>query len=122
MSSPLVTLLNNLKQTLVTTTKIPVFFTWQKEDQEEPFIVLAGDNNNDMRSPKAGKAVIDTNLQAHLFYPGGSRLKLEDNLFEIKHLIYKASDRVTSVSSETIKDDSVGREVYHVVINISAIV
>lgn len=122
MTAPMVELLRNLKKALVTETSIPVFFTWQDEDTPEPFIVLGDHSDNDNYNPKNGKEVVASTLQAHLFYPGNSRVKLEGDLYKIKSLINKTSDRVIGITSDVLKDNSVGREVYHVVINISVLI
>lgn len=122
MTAPMVVLLRKLKQILVTETGIPVFFTWQDEKQMEPFIILGEYSDDDNYNPKHGKEVISSTLQAHLFYPGNSRVNLENDLYKIKSLINKASDRVTGITSEVIKDNSIGREVYHVVINVSFLI
>ncbi|GAK32000.1 phage tail protein [Weissella oryzae SG25] len=122
MTSPLVELLRSLKKTLESETSIPVFFTWQDEQTFEPFIVLGEGNTDDSLSPKAGKAVTNLALQAHLFYPGESRIKVEDERNRVTGVLYKASNRIVNVASEVMKDDSVGREVYHVVITLSALI
>ncbi|WP_222860791.1 hypothetical protein [Weissella muntiaci] len=122
MTAPMVELLRSLKKTLEAETSIPVFFTWQDEQTLEPFIVLADGNTDDSLSPKAGRAVTNLALQAHLFYPGGSRIKVEDERYKVTGILYKASNRIVNVASEVMKDNSVGREVYHVVMTLSALI
>lgn len=122
MTAPVTDLLRSLKQTLEAETSIPVFFTWQDEKTLEPFIVIEDGSADDSLSPKAGKAVTNFSLQAHLFYPGDSRIKVEDERYKITGVLHKASNRIVNVASEVIKDNSVGREVYHVVMTLSALI
>lgn len=97
------------------TTKIPVYFKLPSSDVLEPFYVIGNQLDDDSPSAKIGRAIVDTDLQIDLFYPIESRTNLEEAIFKTK----KALGKRRSITSDVRIDDSIGREVYHVVFKIN---
>lgn len=97
------------------TTAIPVYFKLPDATVKEPFFVIGNRIDDDSPSSKTGPAIIDTTLTIDLFYPINSRTKLEEAIFQAK----KALGRRRSISSDIRIDDSIGREVYHVIFRVT---
>ncbi|WP_238698469.1 hypothetical protein [Weissella paramesenteroides] len=101
------------------TTGIPVKARLPDESVPEPFIVIGTHFEDDSQSGKIGK-VTTTELQIDLFYAIDNRAELEDAIYEIKRLIYNSTQQIIRVTSNTITDNSVGRDVFHVIFLVSA--
>lgn len=114
MMSLITTIRNNLK-----VTGIPIKSRLPDETVPEPFIVIGTHFEDDSQSGKIGK-VTTTELQIDLFYAIDNRAELEDAIYEIKRLIYNSTQQITRVTSNTITDDSVGKDVFHVIFLVSA--
>lgn len=97
------------------TTGIPVYFKLPDKSVIEPFYVIGNHFDNDSPSAKTGRAIVDTELQVDLFYPTGSRVDVEEAIFKTKASI----SRRRNITSTILIDDSIGREVYHVVFKIN---
>lgn len=95
-------------------TDIPVYFKLPSKDVTEPFYVIGNHLDDDSPSAKFGKAIVDTDLQIDLFYPIDSRTELEEVIFKTK----QALGNRRGITSDPRIDDSIGREVYHVVFKI----
>ncbi len=120
--SPLAKLISELKHIMSSETNIPVYFTLPNETVSEPFIVIGQHNDSDNASPKVGKEVQNITLQIDLFYPMNSRIKLENDMYGIKSAVYRSSERITSINNQVLIDNSVGRDIYHVVMRITALI
>lgn len=96
-------------------TGIPIYFKLPGKEVMEPFYVIGTHLDDDSRSAKFGSAVVDTDLQIDLFYPTNSRTELENVLYQTK----TALGLRRRISSDLRIDESIGREVYHVIFKIS---
>lgn len=96
-------------------TDIPIHFKLPSSKVQEPFYVIANHDDDDSRSAKFGPAIVDSDLTIHLFYPANSRTKLEEAIFKTKVALGVRRQIISRFSI----DDSIGREVYHVIFTIS---
>lgn len=97
------------------TTGIPIYFKLPDSKVQEPFYVIANHDDDDSRSAKFGPAIVDSDLTIHLFFPSASRTELEEAIFKTK----VALGIRRQITSRFTIDNSIGREVYHVIFNIS---
>lgn len=97
------------------TTGIPVKFRLPDKKVQEPFFVIGNRIDDDSKSAKFGAAIVDAELQVDLFYPISSRTNLEEAIFQAK----AALGNRMRITSQILIDDSIGREVYHVVFKIT---
>lgn len=119
--SPFVDLLKDLEKRVTDQVNLPVYRVLPDPEQPEPFVVLSDHTDNDL-ALKTGLAASDTSLSVHVFYPANSRIKFEDALYKLRGVIAR-SNRVINVStSQTVFDNSIGRDVYHAVISVRAII
>lgn len=95
-------------------TGIPVRFKLPSSDVPEPFFVVGNHFDDDSLSAKVGRAIVDTDLQIDLFYPIDSRTELEEIIFKTK----QALGNRRGMTSDIRIDNSIGREVYHVIFNV----
>ncbi|PEH49305.1 hypothetical protein [Enterococcus faecium] len=97
------------------TTGNPIYFKLPNANVKEPFYVIGNHLDDDSKSAKFGPAINDTDLQLDLFYPINSRTMLEDAVHQTKAVLGNRN----SMTSDIRIDNSIGREVYHVVFKIS---
>ena len=116
--SPMMSLITTIRDNLKVT-GIPIKSRLPDETVPEPFIVIGTHFEDDSQSGKTGK-VTTTELQIDLFYAIDNRTALEDMVYEMTNLIYNSTRKITRVTSNTITDDSVGRDVFHVIFLVSA--
>lgn len=116
--SPMMNLITIIRDSLKMS-GIPVKARLPDEATPEPFIVIGTHFEDDSQSGKNGK-VTTTQLQIDLFYAIDNRATLEDAIYEITNLIYNSTTKITRVTSNTITDNSVGRDVFHVIFLVSA--
>ncbi|QLG77575.1 hypothetical protein [Leuconostoc gasicomitatum] len=121
MMSPMSALINSIRDNLKKS-DIPVKSRLPDAKVPEPFIVIGSHFDDDAPSGKNGFEVLTTDLQIDLFYSIDSRTALEETIFSVKSQIKQATSRITRVTSNTITDDSVGRDVYHVTFIVTAII
>lgn len=112
MYSPMTEYLKTVS-TRLGTTGIPVKFKLPDQNIKEPFYVIGPHTGNDSPSAKFGPAIVDTSLQIDLYYPIASRTRLEETVFQTKIALNKR------IGHQIMIDNSIGREVYHVVFRIS---
>ncbi|EPH98185.1 hypothetical protein D920_01743 [Enterococcus faecalis 13-SD-W-01] len=96
-------------------TGIPVYFKLPDASVMEPFYVIGTHLDDDSLSAKFGPAIVDIELQIDLFYPINSRTEVEDAIYLTKAVL----GRRKNITSNLSTDDSIGREVYHVVFRVS---
>ncbi|MDT2463261.1 hypothetical protein [Enterococcus avium] len=96
-------------------TGIPIYFKLPGKDVMEPFYVIGTHLDDDSPSAKFGPVVVDTDLQIDLFYPTNSRTAAEDAIHQTKAALGVRK----KVSSDIRIDDTIGREVYHIIFRIS---
>ena len=99
-------------------TGIPIYFRLPGKDVMEPFYVIGTHLDDDSQSAKFGHAVVDTDLQIDLFYPSSSRTAVENVIYQTK----VALARRKRISSDVRIDDTIGREVYHVIFRVSDLI
>lgn len=104
----------------LSTGSIPVYNKLPASEVPEPFIVLGPHIDDDQLTARNGLETLTTDLQVDLFYSTDDRLALEMDISTVKRLIKQATDRVTRVTSQTLVDNSIGRDVYHVIFTITA--
>lgn len=106
--------------TNLSTGGIPVYNKLPASEVPEPFIVLGPHIDDDQLTARNGLETLTTDLQVDLFYSTDDRLALEMDIYTVKRLIKQATDRITRVTSQTLVDNSIGRDVYHVIFTITA--
>ncbi|HEP5475424.1 TPA: hypothetical protein VC026_000933 [Streptococcus pyogenes] len=90
---------------------IPIYFKLPKSDVLEPFI-----NISDLsKTAQTGAVIDDFSLNIDAFLPGDSRLDAE----EIKARLLRLLGRNNQIKAQILVDNSIGREVYRVAINIT---
>jgi len=94
--------------------EMPIKFELPEETFPEPFIVIGSHSDDDSVSAKIGKAIVQTDIQIDVFYPKKSRAAVEDILYKVKSCL----GRTQSIESNILIDNSIGREVYHIVIHL----
>lgn len=114
MMSLITTIRDNLK-----ITGIPIKSRLPDETVPEPFIVIGTHFDDDSQSGKTGK-VLTTELQIDMFYAIDNRAALESAIYDVRNLIYNSTRKITRVTADTITDDAVGRDVFHVIFLVSA--
>lgn len=100
---------------------IPVYTMLPSPETPEPFLVVGNHIDDDAPSGRTGE-VVTSDIQIDLFYPTLDRLSLENDVYLAKKLIKNSSDRVTRVTSNILTDNSVGRDVFHVVYQVTAFI
>ena len=95
-------------------TGIPIYYKLPGPEIIEPFYVIGNHFDDDTKSAKFGAAIVNTDLQIDLFYPVNSRAKVEDVIYQTKSAL-----RTKKISTNIRPDNTIGREVYHVVFKIS---
>lgn len=112
--------LMRLKADLDKSTDMPTFYNLPELSVPEPFIVLGTSNNDGTPSPKAGKEVQRLSLQVDLFLPlENGRLYAERDTQAVKRVIQRQSE-VTTITSRTLIDKSTSRDIYHIVLDVTA--
>lgn len=96
-------------------TGIPIYFKLPGKDVMEPFYVIGTHLDDDSPSAKFGSAIVETDLQIDLFYPTNSRSVVEDAIHQTKVALGVRK----KISSDIRIDNTIGREVYHIIFRIS---
>lgn len=97
---------------------IPVFQKLPDEEVPEPFFVIGEQFSSDVKTAKTGVAINDSEIRLHLFTSVDSRTELE----ELKAKTKAKLGRRQKINEETLIDDTLGRELYHVIFIISDII
>lgn len=118
-NSPMAQLLIDIFSKLKSGT-IPVYNLLPESDTPEPFLVLGSHMDDDQLTARNGRETVTTELQIDLFYSINDRLALENDTSSIKSAITQATDRITRVTSQILVDNSIGRDVYHVIFSVTA--
>ncbi|MFP7154125.1 hypothetical protein [Weissella paramesenteroides] len=116
--SPMMSLITTIRDSLKVT-GIPIKSRLPDDTVPEPFIVIGTHFDDDSQSGKTGK-VLTTELQIDMFYAIDNRAALESTIFDVRNLIYNSTRKITRVTANTITDDAVGRDVFHVIFLVSA--
>ncbi|MCC9939181.1 hypothetical protein HK127_04085 [Streptococcus agalactiae] len=114
--SPSTIYLNEVKK-MLELLNIPISFKMPKSDVLEPFIVIGSNISDTSKTAQTGTVVEDFGLNIDVFLPADSRTNAE----EVKSKIIRLLGRNKRINAQLLMDNSVGREVYHVAINITEI-
>lgn len=110
--SPATLHLADIEQRL-TPLKIPIYYKLPTSDVLEPFMVIGTTSSSMHPTALQGRAIEAHSVQIDVFVPGDSRTVAE----EVKARVIRLLGRNTSLQANLLMDDSVGREVYHIVVN-----
>lgn len=112
--SPATLYLNEVKNRLGTL-KIPVYFKLPKSDVLEPFIVIGTNISDTSKTAQTGAIIEDFGLNIDAFLPADSRTNAE----EFKSKMIRSLGRNKRINAQLLMDNSIGREVYHISINVT---
>lgn len=91
---------------------IPIYFYLPHSSVMEPFLVIGKHSTDTSKTAQSGAIIEDMKVSIDIFFPSESRLEAE----EIRSKTVRALGRETRLSSTILMDDTIGREVYHIVI------
>lgn len=117
MSAPMVLFLERVAERLMVT-NIPVYFALPAAQVSAPFYVIGHHFEDDSKTAKVGRILLDTELQVSLFYPMGNRTAVEEVIYQTRRVL----GRFQRVTSSVTIDRSLQHELYHVVFKINEIV
>lgn len=115
MDSPTTKLLKSIKKRLEPL-KIPVFFKLPNASVVEPFLVVGGITSDTSKTAQTGLIIEDSTLQIDIFLPGGKSRAYAEN---IKSQAVRLLGRSTRTTTNILVDNSIGREVYHIIIQLT---
>lgn len=95
--------------------KIPVYFSLPNSDVLEPFIVIGTNSSTTSKTAQTGAVIEDLGLNIDAYLPNDSRTDAE----EVKSQMIRLLGRNQRTNAQILMDDSIGREVYHVVVSIT---
>lgn len=94
---------------------MPIYWKLPKPAIEEPFIVIGYGRGNTMPSAKTNRAIRDDMQQVDIFLSADVGRVAAEN---IQSRAIEAIGKSRYTNTELLVDDTVGREVYHIVIQI----
>ncbi len=94
---------------------MPIYFKLPGSEVPEPFVVIGNHFDDDSMSAKTGPAIVSTNLQIDIFLSDKDRAVAEDTSYQVKALL----GRRKNITSDILVDNSIGRQVYHIIINVT---
>nr|DAU25665.1 MAG TPA: tail completion protein [Caudoviricetes sp.] len=98
---------------------IPIYFNLPDPNVLEPFMVIGQTSSDTSKTVQTGLVIEDMSVQVDIFLPGNeSRGGVERVRSEAIRRVGHNSQMATSV----LKDETIGREVYHIVINLTEII
>lgn len=112
MDSPTSNLLRDLKKRLGVL-NIPIHFKLPDTSVVEPFLVVGGITSDTSKTAQTGLIIEDSTIQIDIFLPGSKSRVYAEN---IKSQAIRLLGRNTRTTSTILMDNSIGREVYHIVI------
>ena len=112
MDSPTSNLLRGLKKRLGVL-NIPIHFKLPDASVVEPFLVVGGITSYTSKTAQTGLIIEDSTIQIDIFLPGSKSRVYAEN---IKSQATRLLGRNTRTTSTILMDNSIGREVYHIVI------
>lgn len=112
--SPMTEFLRDIQERLKQL-NIPVYQRLPGSEVPEPFVVIGQHSDDDTPSAKSGPAIVSTNLQIDIFISDADRATAEDMTYQVKGLL----GRRNNITSEILVDNTIGRQVYHIVINVT---
>lgn len=115
--SPSALFLKNLQERL-SVLNMPVFFRLPDSSVLEPFLVIGTNSSDTSRTAQTGRIIEDMRVAIDIFVDGSSRTVAE----EIKAKAIRAIGLNQRITADVIMDDSIGREVFHIVLSITDII
>lgn len=115
MDSPTSNLLRDLKKRLGALS-IPIYFKLPDASVAEPFLVVGGIASDTSKTAQTGLIIEDSTIQIDIFLPGSKSRVYAEN---IKSQAIRLLGRNTRTTSTILMDNSIGREVYHIVIKMT---
>ena len=112
MDSPTTKLLKDLRKRLESL-GIPIHFKLPDTSVEEPFLVIGGIISDTSKTAQTGFIIEDSAVQIDIFLPGNKSRGHAEN---IKYQAIRLLGRSARITSSILMDNSIGREVYHIVI------
>lgn len=94
---------------------IPIYFSLPNSNVLEPFIVIGTNSSDTSKTAQTGAIIEDFGLNIDAFLSADSRMDAE----EVKSKMIRALGRNRRTNAQILMDNSIGREVYHIVINIT---
>lgn len=112
MDSPTAKLLKDLRKRLEPL-GLPIYFKLPGASVTEPFLVVGGIISDTSKTAQTGFIIEDSTVQVDIFLPGNkSRVYAEC----IKSQAVRLLGHSARMTSSILMDNSIGREVYHIVI------
>lgn len=112
MNSPTTKLLKDLRKRLEPL-GLPVHFKLPTASVGEPFLVIGGITSDTSKTAQTGLVIEDSTVQIDIYLSGNkSRAYAED----VKSQVIRLLGRNTRTTSTILMDNSIGRDVYHIVI------
>lgn len=112
MNSPTTKLLKDLRKRLEPL-GLPIHFKLPDTSVAEPFLVVGGIISDTSKTAQTGLIIEDSTVQIDIYLPGNkNRAYAED----VKSQAVRLLGRNTRTTSTILMDNSIGREVYHIVI------
>ena len=112
--SPMTEFLRDIQERLKLLS-IPIYQKLPGSEVPEPFVVIGQHSDDDTPSAKSGPAIVNTNLQIDVFISDADRAIAEDMAYQVKSLL----GRRKNITSEILVDNTIGRQVYHIIINVT---
>lgn len=110
--TPSVKMLADLREKLKPL-NIPIKFKLPKQDTLEPFMVIGQSSSSTSKTAQTGLIIEDMSVQIDIFLPGTeSRAGVE----KVKSEVLRRIGHNRNINASVLLDDTVGREVYHIVI------
>lgn len=97
---------------------IPIYFRLPPEEVLEPFLVIGNNSTSTELTAQNGLMVERMDVQIDIFVDGSSRVEAE----EMKSRAVRLLGRNNYITTQILADDTVGREVFHIVLTVSDIV
>lgn len=98
--------------------EIPIYFSLPSEDVLEPFIVIGNNSTMTDLTAQNGLMIERMEVQVDIFVEATSRVFAE----EIKSKAIRLLGRNNHITAQVLFDDTVGRNVFHIVLTVSDIV
>ena len=106
MNSPTTELLNSLRNKLKPM-NVPIHFKLPDASVTEPFLVIGGITSDTSKTAQTGLIIEDSTVQIDIYLPGNKNRAYAEDV---------KSQANTRTTSTILMDNSIGREVYHIVI------
>ena len=115
MDSPTTKLLKDLRKRLEPL-GLPIHFKLPDSSVAEPFIVVGGIISDTSKTGPPGLIIEDSTIQIDIYLSGNKSRAYAEN---IKSQTIRLLGRNTRTTSSILMDNSIGREVYHIVIKMT---